>query len=423
MSLFARRIAPRLLKRLARRRVVVLTGARQTGKTTLVRELLPARAPSPLHYLSLDDPDERLRVGADPVRSLDRPDRLVVLDEVQKLPSLLDAVKVLADRKEGQRFLLLGSSQILHLREVRESLAGRATLLDLWPLSVGEKCGGVEDAPTVLDRVWEEGPAVLRRADVFDPEADRARALRAAAEETLFWGGYPPVRSLPDDAERRQWFRDYRRSFLERDLADLGRVADLDPFARAQVWIAARTGRPLSFSDLARELGVAVNTAKRFVRFLEVSYQAVLLPPFLPNIERRLAKNPKVCWTDAGLARTLAERWDAGDGPLFESYVAAEILKWASFRDDAPALHFFRTHGGLEVDLVLAAGRDVVGIECRASSRAHVSDARPLASFLGDIFRGPGRRLGLVVYRGREVAELERHVWAVPDWILFGPVA
>ena len=330
-------------------------------------------------------------------------------------------MKVLADRPRGPKFLLLGSSQILLLRQVRESLAGRAGVLDLWPLAVGEKVE-TEAAPhSLLDRLWDEGPAVLRRKERIDPPADVARRLRERAEETLAWGGYPPLRTLPDDVDRREWLRDYRRTFLERDLADLGRVADLDQFARAQAWVAARTGLPLSYSDLARDLGVVANTAKRFVRFLEVSYQVLLLEPFLPRIERRLAKNPKVIWTDVGLARVLAGRSRLDDGPLFESYVAAELAKWRSFRDDAPGLFFFRVHGGLEVDLVLADGEDLLAVECKASTRFHPMDAKSIAPFLRDAGRGRRRKLGLVVYRGREVAEIERNVWAVPDWLLFGP--
>ena len=137
-----RALLPLLRSRIDRWPIAVLTGARQSGKTTLVRDLLPRHGVRAIAYTSLDDPDERLRLAAEPVRLLDRPDALVVLDEVQKQPGLLDAVKLLADRKAGHKFLLLGSSQILLLRQIRETLAGRATLLDLWPLALVERVDG-----------------------------------------------------------------------------------------------------------------------------------------------------------------------------------------------------------------------------------------------------------------------------------------
>lgn len=421
MALLHRRLLPRLQRRLSRRRVTVLCGARQTGKTTLARDLLDPVATPPLLYRTLDDPDERLTLARDPVRLLDRPERLVVLDEVQKQPGLLDAVKLLVDRSTGPKFLLLGSSRILLLQQVRESLAGRAALLDLWPFAVAERLEETADAELLLDRIFDHGPAALATAG--DLSAEAGRRARAAAEETLRSGGYPPLLSLAEEVERREWLRDYRRTFLERDLADLGRVADLDQFAHAQAWVAAHSGELASYSELARDLGVAVNTAKRYVRFLEVSYQAVLVPPFLPRVDRRLAKRPKVLWTDVGLARVLTGRADLEDGPLFETHVGVELLKWCSFRDDAPELCYYRSHGGLEVDFVLHAPAALVAVECKASTRVHRERATALSRFLAETGAHARRRLGLLVYRGREVAQLAPEVWAVPDWLLFAPRA
>ena len=152
-----------LVDRLAKRPVTVLTGARQTGKTTLVRDLLPDAGGPPAIYFSLDDPDERLRLGADPVRRLDHGTRLVILDKVQKHPGLLDAVKFLADRGEGRRFLLLGSAQIMLLRQLRETLAGRAALLELWPLALVERVDAREAPESGLDRIWTTSSGVAIR--------------------------------------------------------------------------------------------------------------------------------------------------------------------------------------------------------------------------------------------------------------------
>lgn len=367
-------------------------------------------------YFSLDDPDERLRLAADPVRRLDHGSRLVVLDEVQKQPVLLDAVKLLADRGKGHRFLLLGSAQILLLQRVRETLAGRATLLELWPLGLVERGEGHEAPPCGLDRIWQEGEPYVRRMADEPPSAEAARLWRARAEEHFLWGGYPALERLSNDD---------RRTYLERDLSDLGRVAHLDQFALAQNLLAARTAQLLSYSEVSRELGVAVNTVKRYVRFLEISYQVALLLPLAPTVTARLVKSPKLYWTDPALARLLAEQTDAPNGALFETAVLDELLRWSSWQPTPPSLHFFRTHAGREVDFVLHASDRLLGLEVKASARAHRTDARPLTEVLSTLaVRGltrNARRLGLVITHGREVEPLAPGVWAVPDWRLFGP--
>jgi predicted AAA+ superfamily ATPase len=374
-------------------------------------------------YFSLDDPDERLRLAAEPVARLDHGKRLVILDEIQKQPFLLDAVKLLADRKKGHRFLLLGSSQILLLQQVRETLAGRATLLELWPLALIERVTGEMVPPSGLDRIWQEGEAAVHRMATAAPAAETARLWRSRVEDHLVWGGYPALEALPEE-DRPTWLRDFRRTYLERDLADLGRVADLDQFALSQNLLAARTAQLLSYSEVARELGVAVNTVKRYVRFLEISYQVVLVQPLLPTVAARMVKSPKLYWTDPGLAGILAERME-GNGALFETAVLAEILRWRSWQPDPPAVHFYRTAGGREVDFVLQSRQRLLTLEVKASRAAHRTDARALEEFLSNAripgLGGAAPRLGLIVTRGREVEPVAPRVWAVPDWRLFGP--
>ena len=170
---------------------------------------------------------------------------------------------------------------------------------------------------------------------------------------------------------------------------------------------------------------MAVNTVKRYVRFLEISYQAILLRPLLPSADARLVKSPKLVWSDPGVARLLAERPGSDDGAMFETYVADELLRWASWQNEPPGIHFFRTHAGLEVDFVLHGSGRLLAVEAKASTRVHPADARPIEDTL-DAIRLPelardALRLGLVVYRGREVTQIAPRVWAIPDWRLFGP--
>ncbi len=425
MILHPRGILPLLAKRLAIWPVTVLTGARQTGKTTLVRDLLPASDSRQNVYLSLDDPDVRLSLAADPVRRLDHADRLVILDEIQKQPDLLDTVKLLVDRGQRHRFLLLGSSQILLLQKVRETLAGRSTLLELWPLALAERVEEAAVPSSGLDAIWTEGQAGLELLAGSSMSVDQARHWRGLAEEQFLWGGFPRIGRL-DPEDRKVWLRDFRRTYLERDLADLGRVADLDQFALAQNLVAARTGQILSLSELSRDLGVAVNTVKRYLRFLEISYQVYLLRPLLPNVSTRMIKAPKLYWTDPGLARTLAGRLGQDDGAMFETAVLDEILRWASWQSDPPPLHFYRTAAGREVDLVLHSPRALLAVEVKASAKAHRNDAGSLIALLATLrlpeLKGDAARLGLVITGGREVVNLAPLVWAIPAWRLFGPL-
>jgi hypothetical protein len=305
---------------------------------------------------------------------------------------------------------------------VREALAGRATLLELWPLALVERVEGTQVPPSGLDLIWLEGENAVEKLRATRISADEMRRRRALAADHRLWGGYPALETLPEE-DRLVWLRDFRRTSLERDLADLGRVADLDQFALAQNLLAARTGQLLSYSEVAHELGVAVNTVRRYLRFLEISYQVFLLRPLLPTVSARLVKSPKLYWTDPGLARLLGEAGPA-NGALFETALLAELLRWRSWQHDPPSLHFYRTRAGREVDFVLHDGSRLVALEAKASERAHRTDARAVADLLEAGLRGahrPTKRLGRVVTRGREIEPLAPRVWAVPDWRLFGP--
>ncbi len=424
MNLYPRKILPLLIDRLQSRKVTLLTGSRQTGKTTLVRDLLPRASKIDISYHNLDDPDERLRLAENPVARLDSTDKLIVIDEIQKQPALMDVVKLLADRPGGPRFLLLGSSQILLLKQVRETLAGRVTLLNLWPLSLGERVKAKTAPRILLDNLMEDGEAAIARLSALPPQVDTARALRESCDFILRWGGYPPVETMDNDSARRTWLRDYRNTYLERDLADIGRVADLDQFARAQAILAARTGQILSYSEVARDLGVAANTVHRYVRFLEISYQVYLLRPHTPNITKRLVKSPKLYWLDAGLARLLSGRSDINDGALYESFVAGELVKWLSWQEDPPNLGFYRTQAGAEVDFVTWNENSLLAIEVKASQNVHPGSVRNMSALLDQetYIDKSGHTLGLVIYRGTEIRQLRQNIWAVPDWLLFGGI-
>jgi predicted AAA+ superfamily ATPase len=305
---------------------------------------------------------------------------------------------------------------------VRESLAGRAFVYDLWPLMASELRAGPEaplqtpllDQLATLPRIGsrlQQEPEVCLGPDEEEP--------RAALDHLSLWGGMPGLLWL-DEVERRDWLRSYQQTFLERDLADLARLSDLVPFRTFQQLAMLRTGQVLSFAGLGRDAGLSASTARRYLEYLRLSYQVVLLPPFARNLTSSITKTPKLYWTDLGILRSATQRWGPLDGPLFETLVVSEVTKWlATMARDVRAT-FYRTRAGMEVDLVLSTAEGELGIEVKLATSVGPSEARSLRAFAaaaGDRWRG-----GLVVYRGAHLQPLDEglDVWAMPVHRLLG---
>ena len=375
-------------------------------------------------YISLEDP--AVRPGFSRMTAAEWIERYprAILDEVQKTPSLVETVKAAYDRSPDVRYFLLGSSQILLLSRVKESLAGRAAIEELWPLTLPEMATSSWDDPLAPSRliVWLEQACGSDEVLLGQPAADRTYARYSGIlEHYLRFGGMPVVHhaDLTDD-ERRDWLRDFQRTYLERDVADLASLRDLEPFVVAQKVFATRAGRTVNFSDLARSAGIAPGTARRFLRYLELSYQVIQLPPFR-NPEKRLAKMPKVHFVDPGILRTILNRTGEWTGEEFESALVAEIVK--QVRNAGMIADFFhlRTYDRREVDLLIELENGFVGIEIRASRKASAADARTLrglAAFLDKPLLG-----ALVVSLDLKVRYLAPGVLAVPAAWLLSPAA
>ena len=423
MNTIARDIGPLVVEKITQEDILVLTGARQTGKTTFCEQLLPPAAGWPYTYVSFDDPDERLRYqdrGIALLEAVETP--LLILDEVQKIPAVFEHIKIITDRarKRGgtprRRTILTGSSQLLLLKNVRESLAGRAALMHLYPFSLSE----VAPAPPLmaLSKIWEADAfpkSVSNAMNRLSASEIRERMEKAAQHRT--WGGFPPVWARTGDTARLGWLKDYRRTYLERDLSDVGQVADLDAFALAQKLLCARTAQCFSLSEVARDLGLAVNTIKRYVRLLELTFQCTLLPPFYENVGKRLIKSPKMHFLDSGLIRAILGDLSVSSGALYESWFAAELLKWKQLQPLEPELYYYRTAAGMEVDFILASNLRLLPIEVKSSGRIVAQDGRGVEAFL--LEHRTKASIGIVAYPGRTIEQIRRHVWAIPDWLLF----
>lgn len=391
-------------------RLILLTGARQTGKTTLARVVYPK-----LRYINLDAPEQREALRAVRADQWGATVGEAILDEAQKEPSLFDKVKYAFDAGQIESSVLLGSSQILMLQRVRETLAGRAFVYELWPLMAAEIAHAESEAPEspLLDRVLAEPGTMDELMATLPPVRLGSAAADAAAsvQHLLDWGGMPALLPLPD-GERNKWLESYEITYLERDLADLTRLSDLVPFRRFQRLCALRSGRLLSFSELARDAGLSVSTSRRYLEYLGLSYQAFLLPPYAVNLTSSVIKTPKVYWLDLGIWRHLTRYQGRTTGQMFETLVVTEVWKWVKTAERAVDLAFYRTRSGLEVDLLLTTPHGVLGIEAKSAERLAPADRRALrevGSSLGSSWRG-----GLVVHGGPKLERLEENIWAVP---------
>ena len=401
-------LEPALAAALRRFPVVVVTGARQTGKTTLVSTGTIAEKRS---LRSLDDYDVLERALHQP-DSLLRDAERITLDEVQRAPQTLIAIKRDVDRSRTPgRFLLTGSANLLMMRRVSESLAGRAVYLTLWPMTEAEKRGRADPGPWSGWLEASDARSIGKRSP--------ARGDDPNWSDRVLAGGYPVPALAHAPMDRAQWFDGYIRTYLERDLQDIASISSLSDFRRLMRLAALRAGQMLNQSELARDAALAQATAHRYLNLLETSYQIVRLPAFATNRSKRLVKTPKLYWTDTGLAAHLAGLTAHGTpskgdipGALLENLVLMQMLAWRETVVPRPEIHYWRTHSGAEVDFVIEHGRRLLPIEVKSASRARLGDTDGLSAFLDD--HPKSAPFGILLYGGSETLMLSERIVAVP---------
>ena len=392
----------------------MLTGARQTGKTTLAQRGFPE-----FSYLSLDDPVTRPAFAALSAAEWREQYPVAALDEVQKSPQLIESIKAAHDAYPEVRYLLLGSSQILLLEKVKESLAGRAMLVEIFPFTLPEMLSESWDASASESRFisWLRQGATASFSGIPQASPDYARST-GLFQEYLNFGAMPAIAGgTLTEQEKYQWLADYTKTYLQRDLRDLANLRDLEPFVRAQKSLAGLTGRVLNFTELARLSGIAVKTAQRFVNYLELSYQVILLAPWFRNLNKRMVKSPKMHFLDPGIQRSLLQRRGTLTGAEFESAVVAEIYKQLKNSFLPISVYHLRTADGREVDLLLELEDGFVPIEIKQTAHARAQDARHLRG-LSDILDKPVLH-SLVISNDPQLQSLDDGITALPaTWLL-----
>ncbi len=396
-----RSLEPAFRKAAAEFPAVVLTGPRQSGKTTLLKHLFGKRC----RYVSLEPPDVKAAAQADPRGFLEAHPAPVILDEIQHAPDLLPYIKERIDarRSRAGQYLLTGSQNNLVMEKIGESLAGRAAMLRLLPMARREGDGHPNAALP-----WESRGSGGR---------ERNRSGRGIWRDFLR-GGYPELVAHPK-RDAGMWHSSYIQTYLERDVRTLRNIGDLAQFQSFLKLLAARSGQLLNLTDFARDLGTAVNTTKAWLSVLEATYQVVVLRPYFANVGKRLVKTPKVYFSDVGTLCHLAGLKDpehAASGPMggwiMETAVLAEIVRAIVHRGEEPRIYFWRTSAGEEVDFVVEYERKLVPIEVKTSATPRPAMASLIVKFQEDI--GKRAMPGYVIHAGEIRLPLGGGVTALP---------
>ncbi|MCD6136198.1 ATP-binding protein [Candidatus Bipolaricaulota bacterium] len=401
-----RNVTSAILEALSDTPVVLLNGARQTGKSTLAQWL--AEKAHPARYITLDDAAVLAAARDDPTGFLTGLDSPIVLDEVQRAPELFLAIKAVVDRNRVPgHFLLTGSANPLLLPKLSESLAGRMEILSLWPFSQGELEGRPED---FIDRAFASKLPQFPASDLS----------RSELVKRVLTGGYPEVVGKASTSRRSAWFRSYVTTIVQREVRDLANIEHLTMMPRLLSLLAARAGSLMNYTEISNSLGLPQSTLKRYMALFEMTFLSQPLPAWSTNIGKRLIRSRKVVLNDTGLLAHLIglneERIRADPntfGPLLENFVIMELRKQATWSKTQPQFFHFRTRKGQEVDIVLenAAG-EIVGIEVKASSTVKSSDFKGLnylSELLGDRFLR-----GIVLYTGDQPVPFGSNLYALP---------
>lgn len=404
-----RSVSDKILKRSTSKvgRILVLTGARQTGKTTLIKEMFPE-----YEYISIEDP-----VVVESYKSLTSAQwnqlyPMAILDEIQKEPQIVESIKAVYDQYKEARYVLLGSSQILLLKKIRESLAGRCEILELFPLTL----------PEMLTKSWKDEVALSKFQHLIQNNSmeltpflldKKHHEKQLIFDNYLQFGGYPALYDEELTVEdKRSWLNNYVRTYLERDIRDLAEFRSLEPFTKVQKLLAINSGQLMNFSKLAAEASISPKTAQRFLEYMAISYQTIHLEPWSRSKKKRLIKSPRIHFADIGILRAILQKSDELNGHEFESAIIAEIYKQSKARDFPISFYHLRTFDGKEVDLLLEKEDGYIAIEIKKSNNIRQTDGRNLRG-LEEILDKPVLKK-IILSNDLETKEFDNGVMAIP---------
>jgi predicted AAA+ superfamily ATPase len=402
---FKRNCKPLLQKALERSPIVLITGARQVGKTTLARECAKERD---FTYLTLDDETVYLAAKSDPNSFIAQLQKPVIIDEIQRVLELFLAIKIDVDKHQAPgRYLLTGSANPLLIPRLGDSLAGRMEIIELMPLSQGELIGITE---TFIDTAFNK-EALFNRP--------KHALTKAELYHAVLTGGYPRIQNQNEE-DGIAWMHNYMNLILQRDIKDLAQIEKLTELPNLLRILSARASNLLNIAEISRECKMVTTTVHRYMALLETIFLITLSKPWHSNIILRYVKSPKLLLVDTGLLayllgidqnRALTESTQMGK--VIENFITMELLKQITWSKTKPSLFHFRTADGKEVDIVLEnrAGQ-LVAIEIKSASKVSPDDFKGL-TFLQEKF--PDKFIkGIVLYSGSEVVPFGNNLFALP---------
>ncbi|MCX5709079.1 MAG: ATP-binding protein [Candidatus Omnitrophica bacterium] len=387
--------------------VVVLTGARQVGKSTL---LMNDPAFSSWKYVNLDDYNLLAQAEAEPA-SLWKDSDKIIFDEVQKAPKLLSAIKQTVDKdRAAKKFILSGSANLLLMSKVVESLAGRAVYFPLFPMAIGE---------------MQSHPQPRIFADILNGNLPKPRVLPQTQEppyQIMAKGCMPALLTQNKNELYLRWWEGYIATYLERDLRQLSQIESLPEFRRLMEAVALRSGQIMNQTEISRDTGISQATVYRYLNLLETTCLMQRIPAYAHNRTKRLIKSPKVYFIDPGLTSFLCGYFNAESlkqakeaGNIFESLVLLHLKIMSELTVPQAKIFYWRTVSGKEVDFVIEHGKEIIAIEVKLSGEAEYKHIQGLSAFLKDY---PGATAGIVIYTGNEIKYLGEKIIAVP-WRMF----
>jgi len=414
-----RQIEKIVLDRLNKWRSVALLGSRQVGKSYLLKDILKRHHGT---ILSFDDPLERVEAAKDPLRYLERryqAGKYLFIDEAARVPEIFSAVKILVDRydPEPTGICLANSGNYLLLSRIKESLAGRVSLLSIYPLSWQELTGTTQ-VPGLLTIINSNLPA-----EITPPTS--ALETNRMREERMLWGGYPTPSMLTDRDARIIWSSDYMRTYILPLVVEQFNIRDVTAFEKAAQILFTQNAQFFNASRLAQSTGVSQPTASNYTYQLKAMMVIELVNVFFRNPVKRLIKQPKLYVIDPlllhqplGTNFSLQSAIDRGQiGNIYESFIFSEIKKTLVNYDIFGEVYTWRTQDGAEVDIILSTANRLIPLEVKWSTEPTRRDASGLHSFLSCY---PEAGNGFIIYPGEEIRQITERVFALPDWWLFG---
>lgn len=384
--------------------VIALVGPRQSGKTTLARELFPT-----YKYLSLENIDLRQKATSDPRGFLRDNGPFAILDEVQRVPELFAYLQEIVDSKQfvGQ-YVLTGSSQFLLIEKITQSLAGRIITFKLYPLTAGELFRYPEDQSfeSIFQKHHEDKRKQVFQEDLYE----------------LIWKGFYP-RIYDKNLDSYKWYENYLFTYAERDIRSLLNVRNVRLFENFLLLIASQVAQLMNYTNLANSLGVSIPTIKEWISILETSGLIFILQPYFNNFSKRIVKTAKIYFVDTGLLCHLLAIRNVEQlkthpllGSIFETFIVSECFKRFFNLGEKPPLYFWRDQSGNEIDLLICDGQKCFPVEIKISQTFHLDFAKSIQNWLS--LKGNKAQKGLVVYCGGHSMNIGNNIAAVPWFLL-----